>query len=359
MAWIYCFSVLSLLFVINSSLSGPKNGTEKQVVKILLFDKTQGYLNWGYKWFKNAAETKCSTRCIISEDRNTLQDADLVIFHAPTHYQVPSKRPLKAIYAMFSMEQPKYATFLSDTQYLTKHFQLLATYSHSERYPGTHIPNLPLTYFPLNILSPSAVLQPSRPFADKTGYNSKVSVAIFTSNCHAAGASQRFKYVEELARLIPIHSYGKCHKNIDEPKMADDPRWPAPAQRRARKVKILSYYKFYLAFENLEVDDYVSEKVFEGLFAGTVPIYRGAQQIANFMPSNDSFINANEMFPAQLAVLLHELENDEKRYSRYLAFKRAPLSERFQEMALRSYTHPNVLCRLCEFAQRNPVVAAA
>jgi hypothetical protein len=43
--------------------------------------------------------------------------------------------------------------------------------------------------------------------------------------------------------------------------MPDDPAWPPIAQRRARKVKVLSHYKFYLAFENHPVDDYVSEKV--------------------------------------------------------------------------------------------------
>ncbi len=35
--------------------------------------------------------------------------------------------------------------------------------------------------------------------------------------------------------------------------MEPDPNWPEIAQKRARKVKILSHYKFYLAFENLQV----------------------------------------------------------------------------------------------------------
>lgn len=43
--------------------------------------------------------------------------------------------------------------------------------------------------------------------------------------------------------------------------MKVDPTWPSIAQRRARKVKVLSRYKFYLAFENAPVEDYVSEKV--------------------------------------------------------------------------------------------------
>ena len=44
-------------------------------------------------------------------------------------------------------------------------------------------------------------------------------------------------------------------------------------------MKVLSHYKFYLAFENLAVPDYVSEKVFEGLFAGALPVYRGTNAI--------------------------------------------------------------------------------
>jgi len=327
----------------------------KPTVTVLLWDKTQGYLNWGFEWFRKAATTKCSTRCVVTEDRSHLNEADLVLFHAPTHTNVPVDRPRRAgvIYAMLSMEQPKYAKFLADLAYLNRHFQLLATYSQEELYPGTNIPNLPLTYFPLNILAPAAVLQPARAFAEKTGFDSGVSVAIFVSNCHAAGASQRFKYVDELSKLIKVHSYGKCHNNVEEPKFPDDPRWPAPAQRRARKVKILSHYKFYLAFENLAVDDYVSEKVFEGFFSGAVPVYRGAGQIARFLPSNDSFINANELEPAELAELLLRLKDDETAYARFFDFKKRPLPASFNQVALRSYTHPNVLCRLCEFAN-NP-----
>lgn len=63
---------------------------------------------------------------------------------------------------------------------------------------------------------------------------------------------------------LQIHSYGKCLNNRAEPdskSIPDDPRWPAIAQRRARKIKILSNYKFYLAFENAPIQDYVSEKV--------------------------------------------------------------------------------------------------
>ena len=78
--------------------------------------------------------------------------------------------------------------------------------------------------------------------------------------------SLHFYACRTLQYTIPtqVHSYGKCLNNRAEPGtdvIPEDPRWPAVAQRRARKIKILSQYKFYLAFENAPVEDYVSEKV--------------------------------------------------------------------------------------------------
>jgi hypothetical protein len=54
--------------------------------------------------------------------------------------------------------------------------------------------------------------------------------------------------------------------NRVEPNLPDDPAWPSIAQRRARKILILSHYKFYLAFENAPIEDYVSEKVIVFIF---------------------------------------------------------------------------------------------
>jgi hypothetical protein len=99
-----------------------------------------------------------------------ISKADMVIFHAPTHNGVPKKASRKPLYALISMEQPKYAKMLGNLPLLEKHFDLLSTYSLKQYYPGTSIPNLPITYFPLNILSVSAVMQAPRSFARKDGF---------------------------------------------------------------------------------------------------------------------------------------------------------------------------------------------
>ena len=124
-------------------------------------------------------------RCVLSEyDESTIKSADIVLFHAPTrdqsHPSFPPGASQNAIYALLSMEQPKYARVLSDFEALKK-FNVLLTYSLKPYYPGTNIPNLPITYFPLHILAPQIVLQPARPFSEKTGYNTGNMGYIHTS----------------------------------------------------------------------------------------------------------------------------------------------------------------------------------
>lgn len=75
---------------------------------------------------------------------------------------------------MMSMEQPKYSPVLANLKYLEANIDLMVTYSLADVYPGTSVPNMVITYWPLNIVSPQAVLQPARPFVDKTGYDTGI-----------------------------------------------------------------------------------------------------------------------------------------------------------------------------------------
>ena len=69
------------------------------------------------------------------------------------------------------------------------------------------------------------------------------------------------------------------------------------------------------------------------------------------MPSNDSFINANDMNPKELASLLTMLSSNEKEYNKYMNFKKRPIPKNFEEVALMSFSHPNAACRLCAYAE--------
>ena len=52
-----------------------------------------------------------------------------------------------------------------------------------------------------------------------------------------------------------------------------------------RRLEIVSEYKFAIAFENTDNQiDYVTEKVWMTWASGTVPIYWGAPNVAEWLP---------------------------------------------------------------------------
>jgi hypothetical protein len=59
------------------------------------------------------------------------------------------------------------------------------------------------------------------------------------------------------------------------------------------KYEILSQYKFSLCFENMAMKGYVTEKIFDCLYAGTVPLYLGAPDIEDLIPP-DAYIDCRK-----------------------------------------------------------------
>ena len=53
-------------------------------------------------------------------------------------------------------------------------------------------------------------------------------------------------------------------------------------------------YKFYLAFETENCEDYVTEKFFRSLYAGAVPVVMGAPNVWQFAPDNKSYIDVRD-----------------------------------------------------------------
>jgi hypothetical protein len=78
--------------------------------------------------------------------------------------------------------------------------------------------------------------------------------------------------------------------------------------------------------ENTITRDYVSEKVYDALAAGCIPIYWGAPNIGTYIPQEDSIINlAHYNNIAQLAADLDRLANNELAYNKKLAWKTQPM----------------------------------
>ena len=52
------------------------------------------------------------------------------------------------------------------------------------------------------------------------------------------------------------------------------------------KFKVMGQYRFTLCYENASYDGYVSEKIFDCLAVGTIPVYLGAPDITTIVPEN-------------------------------------------------------------------------
>ncbi len=124
--------------------------------------------------------------------------------------------------------------------------------------------------------------------------------------------TERMRAVEFFSRTDEVDLYGK---GWDEPSIRVgrtrvpytikriqrelQKKWhrlrPNPLLRAAQKAyrgvanskaETLGQYKFALCFENSILKGWITEKIFDCFFAGTVPIYWGAPDIENYIPIN-------------------------------------------------------------------------
>jgi hypothetical protein len=52
------------------------------------------------------------------------------------------------------------------------------------------------------------------------------------------------------------------------------------------KYETLSRYKFAISFENMAMPGYITEKIFDCFFVGTIPIYLGAPDVVKYIPKS-------------------------------------------------------------------------
>jgi hypothetical protein len=58
------------------------------------------------------------------------------------------------------------------------------------------------------------------------------------------------------------------------------------------KYEILSRYHFSLCFENMAMQGYITEKIFDCFYAGAIPVYLGAPDITDLIPQ-DAYVNCS------------------------------------------------------------------
>ena len=94
-------------------------------------------------------------------------------------------------------------------------------------------------------------------------------------------------------------------------------RYPYYIGAVKRKKNILERYKFSICYENVHgVNGYITEKIFDSMFSGCIPIYLGAPNIRNYVP-HECFIDRGRFKTAE-ELYLYLINMPELEYINYI-----------------------------------------
>jgi len=103
------------------------------------------------------------------------------------------------------------------------------------------------------------------------------------------------------------------------------------------KTEVLKNYKFSICYENtLNLDGYITEKIFDCFAAGCIPIYLGANNITDYIPP-ECFIDMRE-FSSYNALYDYIKNISEKEYNQYIqAIQRFLKSDKAQLYTMENF----------------------
>eukprot|EP01112_Ceratiomyxa_fruticulosa_P010385 TRINITY_DN2748_c0_g1_i1.p1 TRINITY_DN2748_c0_g1~~TRINITY_DN2748_c0_g1_i1.p1 ORF type:complete len:392 (+),score=75.01 TRINITY_DN2748_c0_g1_i1:110-1177(+) len=269
----------------------------------------------------------CNLNCKITMDRDLRNEAASIFIHGSHHTkrgifrdQPPENKCLGQSFALINNEPPHHFSIKNVDKKFTQKLDFLISYQSQSDIQTSYLDRFWKYYDPHKMNQ----IPPPR---DKL-------VVLVVSNC-AATLNKRLEYVKELMNYIKVDSYGKCLHNTDFP---DD----------GGKLGVLNQYKFYLAFENSNYVDYVSEKVYDALITGAVPVYMGAPNIEEFVPQNSVIKTTDFHSPKDLADYLRMLDENEHEYNKYLSWRKEGLHQKFINL-LNKTSDP--FCEYCKKAK--------
>ncbi|XP_076448319.1 alpha-(1,3)-fucosyltransferase 7-like [Babylonia areolata] len=276
------------------------------------------------RYFASCAES----RCTMTNDRSLVEQSDAVLFHAHDvfnfwrSYVMPESRLPHQVWILYYLEPPTRTPLsmgpLAGVFNWTAGYRLDSDvpvhYGGYTRYPGDR--------YGSNHTVNHARLKPRL-------------AAWMSSNCH--DFNRRQLLVRRLKNALgdDLDLYGGCNsRRCPETICADT----------------LSNYKFYLALENANCRDYVTEKFWAALARQQVPVVMGGASSEDYrkVAPPDSFLHVDDFpSPDHLARHLLYLSRNQTAYNRHLAWTRT--HEVYSELPARR----RWWCDLCQALHDN------
>lgn len=151
----------------------------------------------------------------------------------------------------------------------------------------------------------------------------KIGKTKFCAFLYNACHPHRELFFDKLNSYKKVDPLGKCRSNINEENVCqnlDTDRWVYTNTETYNDLAVSKYlpYKFVIAMENTDVEGYITEKILNPIFAGSIPIYWGTSEITkHFNPKRfiyiNHFINMDECIKHII-----EVDSNDNLYQQYI-----------------------------------------
>ena len=281
----------------QDKLTNLNETTGGKKVKIILLYTTFFKGSWYLRW-NNDFYCSYKSKCLFTYNRDYIHEADAVGFHDADipGISMPTRTNTKQIWFYFNLESPTFSKINGECDGL---FNWTMSYRTDSD-----------VFTPYGSFRPIDCDESKAPWPN-TAEKTKLAAWI-VSSCNAP--SGRTGVARKLSQYIPIDVFGKCG-NLTCSKGQE--------LRLSKECRAtLQQYKFYLAFENTNCDDYITEKYWEhGLENGLVPIVLGGANY-NRLAIPGSYINVRDFKTVKdLAEYIKYLDANRTAYNEYFKWK--------------------------------------
>lgn len=305
--------------------------SSNQFEKIILFWTLYRNLSW-IKYMKINGSIQCGQqkyKCFVSNDKQLFSRSSAVVFHGIAKrffYDLDLARsltrPQGQRWIFFNIEPPsKHEKYIQKLKQKAKSvFNWTMTYmlssdirfGYGEVFPGKF----------------QGGYDPNKNYLQ----GRKKTAVAFISNC----VVDRLLLIKKLEKYIDVDVYGRCGKK---------------KTCGQHCFSLLSQYKFYLAFESRNCQDYLTEKTYHNAFwNGIVPVIISGADLSNpsVVPPN-SFINGRSFRRAKhLADHLINIGSDPQLYNEFFKWKDNWFVSRLHEYGSDHENSLSIPCRVCE-----------
>ena len=247
---------------------------------------------------------KACVRYVSSMDRSKITQADMVVFNfdffnGHSMRMPPRPRP-DVVYAYTSVEntniklRPSWNTF-----------NFFWSYHTTLRLRTSWLTLTNLTYE--RILRPPLVSFDER---------FKVPLSSLITRCN--DPIGRWKFLREIMKLIPVHSYGACWRNTPV-------RGGYPKLQERNGIPLLSFYKFHLLIENSLCTDHVSEKFSRAINVSTIPLVASKDSLPPYdllQPTSHFLVDVMKFKTVkEVADEVMKISTNKQLFESYMAYK--------------------------------------